>query len=99
MNEPDQRPIPESYWVEPNRLLAGEYPGKFDEEVTRQRLDALVEAGFDTFIDLTKSGETVPYLPTLHEEAKFYGIEVQHHRFAIGNFGLPTPAVMKSILD
>ncbi len=93
------RPIPESYWVEPDRLLAGEYPGKFDQEVTRQRVDALIEAGFDTFLDLTISGETVEYVPTLREEAKFYGLEVHHHRFAIGDFGLPTPATMKSILD
>jgi len=93
------RPIPESYWVEPGRLLAGEYPGIFDQEATRQRLDALIEAGFDTFIDLTKSGETVPYLPILHEEAKVYEAEVRHHRFAIGDFGLPAPSLMKTILD
>lgn len=93
------RPIPESYWVEPGRLLAGEYPGKYDHESTRQRLDALIEAGFDTFIDLTKSGETVPYLDILHEEARAYGVKVKHQRFAIGDFGLPTPPLMKSILD
>lgn len=93
------RPIPESYWVEPGRLLAGEYPGKYDHQATRQRLDALIEAGFDTFIDLTKSGETVPYLDVLFEEARVYGTKVKHHRFAIGDFGLPTPALMKSILD
>jgi hypothetical protein len=93
------RPIPESYWVEPGRLLAGEYPGKFDQDITRQRLDTLIEAGFNTFIDLTKADETVPYIPLLHEEARVYDADVQHHRFAIGDFGLPTPAVMKSILD
>jgi protein-tyrosine phosphatase len=93
------RPIPESYWVESGRLLAGEYPGKFDQEATRQRIDAFLQAGFDTFIDLTKSGETVEYLPILREEAKFYGVEIHHRRFAIGDFGLPTPTVMKSILD
>lgn len=94
-----QRPISESYWVEPDRLLAGEYPGRFDQEVTRERLDALIEAGFDTFIDLTKSGETIPYVQILREEAKVYDVEIHHHRFAIGDFGLPAPAFMKSILD
>jgi len=93
------RPISDSYWVEPGRLLAGEYPGKFDQEVTRQRLDAFFEAGFDTFIDLTQSGEIVEYLPILREEAKLYDVEVHHQRFAIGDFGLPTPEMMKSILD
>jgi len=93
------RPIPESYWVEPGRLLAGEYPGKFEGELTRQRIDALIQAGFNTFIDLTKPNETIAYSHLLEEEAQLYGVEVQHQRFAIGDFGLPTPGIMNSILD
>src|SRR6185369_13867783 len=93
------RPIPESYWVEPGRLLAGEYPGKFDGELTRQRIDALIQAGFNTFIDLTRPNETIAYSHLLEDEAQLYGVEVQHQRFAIGDFGLPTPGIMNSILD
>lgn len=93
------RPIPESYWVEPDRLLAGEYPGQFDGEMTRKRIDTLIQAGFDTFIDLTRPNETVAYLRILLDEAKLYEVEVQHHRFPIGDFGLPTPDLMKKILD
>jgi hypothetical protein len=98
MTEPD-RPLLESYWVLPDRLLAGEYPGVPDEERTRQRIDALIEAGFDMFIDLTKSNETWPYLNLLYEEAKIHEIEAVHLRFPIGDFGLPTPPQMNSILD
>jgi predicted protein tyrosine phosphatase len=98
MMEP-QRPLPESYWVEPGRLLAGEYPGQFDGELTRKRIDALIEAGFTTFIDLTRPNETVAYIRTLLEESRHYGVEVKHRRFAIGDFGLPTPELMKDILD
>ena len=94
-----ERPIPESYWVEPGRLLAGEYPGQFDGEMTRKRIDALIQAGFNTFIDLTKPNETIAYTRILIDEAKLYDVEVKHERFAIGDFGLPTPALMKSILD
>lgn len=94
-----KRPISESYWVESNRLLAGEYPAQFDEELTRKRIDALLEAGFDMFIDLTQPHETVPYLQILQEEAKNYEVEVTHQRFPIGDFGLPTPEQMNSILD
>jgi hypothetical protein len=93
------RPIPESYWVEPGRFLAGEYPGEYSPESTRKRLDALLEAGFDTFLDLTKPNENIPYIGTLHEQAKYHDIDVQHHRFAIGDFGLPTPEKMMLILD
>ena len=93
------RPIPESYWVEPGRFLAGEYPGKFMTETTRQRIDALLNAGFNTFIDLTKPNETIPYIRILHEQAEYYGIEVQYHSYPIGDFGLPTPEKMMQILD
>lgn len=99
MNTSQERPISESYWVEPARLLAGEYPGQYTPDSTRQRIDALLEAGFDTFIDLTKPNETIPYFRILLEESKYYEVEVQHHNFPIGDFGLPTPKTMKSILD
>lgn len=93
------RPIFESYWVEEGRLLAGEYPGKFEPERTRQRIDALIEAGFDTFVDLTMQDETWPYLNILREEAKLYEVKASHMRFAIGDFGLPTSDQMNAILD
>ena len=78
MNKELKRPITESYWVEPGRFLAGEYPGKFNIEETRQRVNALLEAGFTTFIDLTKPNETVPYIRVLLEQAKYYDVEVAH---------------------
>lgn len=99
MADQENRPIPESYWVLPGHLLAGEYPAQFDEELTRKRLDALLEAGFDLFIDLTWSNETVPYRAILLEEANLYKKEVVHRRFPIGDFGLPTQEQMNQILD
>lgn len=98
MSEPI-RLIPESYWVIESRLLAGEYPGLPDIELARKRIDALLEAGFDLFIDLTCPGETWPYTNILLEEARIYGLEVSHRRFPIGDFGLPAPGQMNSILD
>jgi predicted protein tyrosine phosphatase len=92
-------PLPESYWVEPGRLLAGEYPAQFEGELTRKRIEALIDAGFDTFIDLTRPNETVAYLRILLEQARLHEVEVRHLRFPIGDFGLPTPQQMKSILD
>lgn len=95
----NERPISESYWVEEGCFLAGEYPGRFNPEHARRRVDALIQAGFNTFIDLTRENETVPYAYLLLEEAKAYDADVQYHRFAIGDFGLPTPELMKSILN
>jgi protein-tyrosine phosphatase len=94
-----KRPISESYWVEPGRLLAGEYPGRYEEEQTRRRIDAFIEEGFNVFIDLTKPNEVYPYAHLLLEQSGVYDLEVTYHRFPIGDFGLPTPELMKSILD
>ena len=94
-----KRPIPESYWVEPGHLLAGEYPGHYDGEKARKRIDALIEAGFNTFIDLTKPNESSPYFRILLEQSHAYDIKVKYQRFPIGDFGLPTPELMTSILD
>jgi hypothetical protein len=95
----DKRPIDESYWVTRGRFLAGEYPGHFDPELARRRLDAFLEAGFDTFIDLTKQGEVSPYANILSEQAQAYEVKAQYYRFPIGDFGLPSIAQMKAILD
>jgi hypothetical protein len=99
MNDMNLRPISESYWVEPGQFLAGEYPGKYEEESTRKRVDALIEAGIDTFIDLTQSGETLPYKDILLEQATAYGVHITHQRYAIGDFGLPTSKQMNDILN
>jgi hypothetical protein len=99
MTEQKNRPILESYWVVPGRLLAGEYPAQFNEEVTRKRLDALIEAGFDLFIDLTRPNETWSYHQTLREEAEAHGVKATPLPFPIGDFGVPTPEQMNSILD
>jgi hypothetical protein len=93
------RPIPESYWVEPGHLLAGEYPGQLNDELTRRRINAFIQGGFDTFINLTRPNETLAYDRILFEEAKIYGVVVKHLRFPIGDFGVPTSSQMAKILD
>jgi hypothetical protein len=93
------RPLSESYWVLPGQLLAGEYPGQSNREITRKRIDALIQAGLDMFVDLTKPNEVLPYAELLLEEAQLYQVKATHHRFPIGDFGLPTFEQMNSILD
>lgn len=94
------RPIPDSYWVVPGQFLAGEYAGSRDEELTRQRLTRFLDAGFDTFFDLTQAGELVPYEPILYDEALYYfDRTVTYRRFPIRDYSLPTKEQMKDILD
>jgi ADP-ribosyl-[dinitrogen reductase] hydrolase len=56
-----RKPIPESYWVIEDRLLAGKYPAGRTPKETEKRVGALLAAGFDAFIDLTEAGEMPPY--------------------------------------
>ncbi len=93
------RSISESYWVVSGRLLAGEYPGQFDNELTRRRIDEFIESGFDMFIDLTQPDENLPYVKILLDEARIYEVKATYQRFPIGDFGLPTSEQMNSILD
>ena len=87
------------YWVVPGRFLAGEYPAHMDRPLVGERLDALVQAGLDTFFDLTERGELEPYLPTLQARAGAQGRTVSQHRFPIADFGLPRPEQMRALLD
>jgi hypothetical protein len=50
-------PIPDSYWVEPQRLCAGEYPFARDPQAAVKKLSRICAAGIDTFVDLTEEGE------------------------------------------
>jgi hypothetical protein len=55
------RPLPNTYWVVPRRLLAGEHPAGNDTVASRARLARLHAAGVDTFVDLTEKGEMPAY--------------------------------------
>ncbi|HZM22573.1 MAG TPA: hypothetical protein VFC02_12575, partial [Anaerolineales bacterium] len=58
-----------------------------------------IEAGFNTFIDLTRPNESSPYFRILIEQSQAYDVKVNYQRFPIGDFGLPTIEQMTSILD
>ncbi len=98
MPNPD-RPIPNSYWVIPQRFLAGEYPGTYHVELTRQRIDALLEFNIDTCIDLTAPDELLPYNRIWHEQAGYYSCTVTYKRFPILDFSTPDPDYMTRILN
>ena len=61
ISNPANKPIAESYWVIPDRLLAGKYPGGKNLQELERRLGVLLDAGFNAFIDLTEPDELPPY--------------------------------------
>lgn len=95
-----ETPIPESYWVVPGQFLAGGYPASTrGDEATRLRLSAMLEAGIDTFFDLTRPGELPSYRSILQEQARRYNLPADYHSEAILDRGLPTVAQMTGLLD
>lgn len=92
-------PIPESYWVEENKFLAGEYPASYNAQTARKRIEAFLDCGIRSFIDLTQSHELVPYESLLKDQAKIYDLDVSYHRFAIRDHNIPSNETMRNILD
>src|SRR5262249_46686448 len=59
-----------AWWVEPGRLLAGEYPGATTLDKTQQKVQLLVDARVDSILDLTTPDDDLdPYLETLQTAA------------------------------
>lgn len=88
------RPIRHCYWVEPGKLLAGEYPGDKQDELAHEKISALLRSGVVTFIDLTEENEGLqPYAPLLNGAAS-------HHRFGLRDVSVPeSPEATMEVLD
>lgn len=78
-----------AWWVEPGRLLAGEYPGHRDDpKRTRTKVDLLVDRGVRTFLDLTEVGELRPYAEVVGQVAEARALDLRHVRFPIPDRGV-----------
>jgi ADP-ribosylglycohydrolase len=89
-------PLANSYWVEPGKLLAGEYPGAKSRGETSDRLNRLLEAGIDSFVDLTQAGELPAYDAVLKEQDP----ACEYARFPILDHSVPaSPATFAATLS
>jgi protein-tyrosine phosphatase len=96
----DFLPFEESYWVIPGLFLAGEYPGRREEQETRKRIQGLIQAGIRSCIDLTKPGELEPsYREIFLEELSLYDFEGDYYHFPIYDFGVPDTDQLVRTLD
>lgn len=90
-------PIPNSYWVMPGRLLAGEHPSGTSRSDSMVRLKRLLDAGVTSFLDLTEEDELPSYhtmLPELTEQP------IRYRRLSITDHSVPESAGrMSDILD
>ena len=90
------KPDPNTYWVIPGKLLAGEYPGDRNPEKARSCLRKFLAAGIRHFIDLTEVGELTPYAELRTEES---GTTTSYERFPIHDGSVPDePKTMSEII-
>jgi len=89
------RPHGNCYWVLPGRLLAGEHPGVQGAQELPARLMAMQAAGIQRFIDLTGPADPVP----AYQPGPVGGLPAQRESHPITDFGVPTAAGMRDILD
>ncbi len=94
-------PIPESYWVRPDQLVAGVYPMRVDaaEQAMHQRVRRFLAVGITSFVDLTEAHEFVPYLPILRAVVPEGAGLPAYQRLPIRNWDIPLPLMMVQILD
>lgn len=94
-------PLPNSYWVVPGRLLAGEYPYAPSHAEGRRKVKVLLEAGIDFVIDLTEEGERglLAYDPAMQEEAAALGRAVTRVRFPVRDLGVPSEATARMMVE
>jgi len=78
-----------AWWVEPGRLLAGEYPGARTPGRAAKKLQLLIDAGIDSIVDLTTSQDPLePYTEQLRAVAEKAGHEVRHFSHPIPDMGV-----------
>ncbi len=85
-------PLENCYWVVPGLVLAGEHPEGSSSAKTRQRLQRLLGAGIESFLDLTQPSELPSYDEVLPRH-------VIYSRRPIPDHGLPgSPSHLSDIL-
>ncbi len=100
-----QVPFDNTYWVKPQKFLAGCYPGTPSPKLIPERITALLNTGIETIISLMQDNETYSDgSPYAHYEQEFFrqasqlGKKATYLNFPIPDFGLPDNNLLDSIL-
>jgi protein-tyrosine phosphatase len=92
-------PNKNTYYVLPNVLLAGEYPGSSMIDLTKERIKHYLKCGVNFYIDLTEENELQPYEKILILEAEKMKFPVEYHRMSIRDLNVPEKGLMIDILN
>lgn len=100
-----ETPFPQSFWVHEGFLCAGCYPGDLVPAERDRKLRGLLDCGLRRVVNLMEEDEKSggrafePYMPLFHALAAERGITVECLRLPIRDASVPTPSVMRQILD
>lgn len=86
------------YWVEPGRILAGEYPGDLAPAKATSKVNLLIDHGIRTFIDLTNDPHLKPYTGIVEQAATTRNLDLVHLRCPIPDMGVLDPAGYDAIV-
>ena len=99
-------PFDQAYWVVPDKLLAGYYPGSVHNQDAHPKLSALLGCGIRHFISLMRDDEiiwydkpVVPYNDQVRSLSRTLDGKVTFDRMPIKDMSIPTRIEMVKILD
>lgn len=95
-------PTSSSYWVVPQKLLAGVYPGAAEANAHRQKIRQLLAGGVRVFLSLMEADETNhegKHFNPYEREVLAQDPDAKCVRFPIVDCNIPTRATMTEILD
>ena len=75
------------YWIDPGRILAGEYPGDRDPQRATEKISLLIDNGIRTFVDLTDDPHLVPYDATLDQIGQQRALSLERLHCPITDMG------------
>ena len=99
-------PYERSYWVLPNKLLAGEIPSSKTESRKIEKINNLLDCNIDVIINLMEEVEKnfsdevlEDYSITLYKEAAKKNKKIEMLRYVIKDLNIPTESFMVEILN
>lgn len=93
-------PFERSYWILPNRLLAGEIPAAKNREESKAKIDALIKSNVNVIINLMEEDERNYNNELFFDYSNYLDpLEVTIHRLPIVDLSIPSKAHMLRILD
>ena len=88
-----------AWWVEPHRILAGEFPGHPSPRRAAAKIGLLLDAGIRTFVDLTTPDDRLePYEAMLSLAASERRLDVRRHNIGIPDLGVADDTVYDDLI-